>query len=102
MKLAVFSALPLLLLACSAGPAPASSSVHDPSNPNAPEAAVPPSPGAGSPASPAAPGHNHAHGAPGSSGGSTEVIYACPMHPEVTSNAPGVCPKCNMTLVPRS
>ena len=24
--------------------------------------------------------------------------YACPMHPEVTSNRPGKCPKCGMTL----
>ena len=26
--------------------------------------------------------------------------YACPMHPEVTSNEPGTCPKCGMKLVP--
>lgn len=25
-------------------------------------------------------------------------IYQCPMHPEVTSNKPGSCPKCGMTL----
>ncbi len=24
-------------------------------------------------------------------------IYVCPMHPEVTSNKPGECPKCGMT-----
>lgn len=29
------------------------------------------------------------------------VIYACPMHPEVTSTTPGKCPKCGMTLVKR-
>jgi cytochrome oxidase Cu insertion factor (SCO1/SenC/PrrC family) len=25
-------------------------------------------------------------------------VYACPMHPEVTSKRPGKCPKCGMTL----
>jgi hypothetical protein len=30
------------------------------------------------------------------------VVYACPMHPEVTSDKPGVCPKCGMTLVKKS
>ena len=25
--------------------------------------------------------------------------YTCPMHPEVTQDQPGKCPKCNMTLV---
>jgi len=27
------------------------------------------------------------------------VVYTCPMHPEVTSDKPGKCPKCNMDLV---
>lgn len=26
-------------------------------------------------------------------------MYTCPMHKEVTSDKPGVCPKCGMTLV---
>jgi multidrug efflux pump subunit AcrA (membrane-fusion protein) len=26
-------------------------------------------------------------------------VYTCPMHPEVTSSSPGLCPKCNMKLV---
>ena len=26
-------------------------------------------------------------------------FYVCPMHPEVISNKPGLCPKCNMKLV---
>lgn len=28
-----------------------------------------------------------------------EVVYTCPMHPEVTSDKPGDCPKCGMALV---
>lgn len=27
------------------------------------------------------------------------TVYTCPMHPEVTSDKPGSCPKCGMTLV---
>lgn len=30
-----------------------------------------------------------------------DTIYVCPMHPDVTSHAPGKCPKCGMQLVPR-
>jgi hypothetical protein len=30
------------------------------------------------------------------------AIYTCPMHPEVKQPAPGNCPKCGMTLVPKS
>jgi hypothetical protein len=29
------------------------------------------------------------------------ALYACPMHPEVTSSEPGNCTKCGMTLVKR-
>jgi hypothetical protein len=29
------------------------------------------------------------------------VVYTCPHHPEVTSNEPGVCPKCEMRLQPK-
>lgn len=29
----------------------------------------------------------------------TETLYVCPMHPDVTSAAPGRCPKCGMALV---
>jgi FtsP/CotA-like multicopper oxidase with cupredoxin domain len=30
--------------------------------------------------------------------GQGSVLYACPMHPEVTSEGPGRCPKCGMKL----
>lgn len=32
----------------------------------------------------------------------TEVAYACPMHPEVIRSSPGKCPKCGMDLVEKS
>ncbi|HEX4999017.1 MAG TPA: YHS domain-containing protein, partial [Terriglobia bacterium] len=32
--------------------------------------------------------------------GSAEVIYTCPMHPEVRQKGPGSCPKCGMALEP--
>lgn len=41
--------------------------------------------------------HEHASGV----AESAVVVYACPMHPEVTSETPGICPKCRMTLVQR-
>jgi uncharacterized membrane protein len=28
-----------------------------------------------------------------------KVVYTCPMHPEVTSDKPGDCPKCGMKLI---
>src|SRR6516225_6507623 len=52
----------------------------------------------------------HDHGAPAMepgrrrpstlSGGGLQ--YTCPMHPEVISDKPGICPKCGMTLAPRT
>ena len=34
--------------------------------------------------------------------GSADVIYTCPMHPEVQEKAPGKCPKCGMNLEPKA
>ncbi len=28
-----------------------------------------------------------------------KAVYTCPMHPEITSDKPGQCPKCGMDLV---
>jgi histidinol phosphatase-like enzyme len=30
------------------------------------------------------------------------TVYTCPMHPEVTSDKAGKCPKCGMALVKKS
>ena len=35
-------------------------------------------------------------------GGPTAQTYMCPMHPEVTSDEPGRCPKCKMFLEPKN
>jgi hypothetical protein len=47
----------------------------------------------------------HSSQPPGGEGGGgrpeTATTYVCPMHPEVTSETPGTCPKCSMALVPR-
>ena len=30
------------------------------------------------------------------------TVYVCPMHADVVRDAPGVCPKCGMTLMPHA
>lgn len=90
------------LVACSPAPMPISQSSRDPSNPNAAEGVPPAVPivhTATAASNPHA-GHDH-RGGDAPSGDADAVTYVCPMHPEVTSNAPGACPKCNMKLVPK-
>ena len=46
----------------------------------------------------------HDHGSVGGDhSGAQEAagLYVCPMHPDVTSDKPGTCPKCGMALVER-
>src|SRR5262245_17879534 len=31
--------------------------------------------------------------------GPEPIVYVCPMHPDVNSKLPGLCPRCNMKLV---
>lgn len=83
----------LTLFACGADSS-GGASIKDPSNPQAPEGR----PSLATPATaPADAGHGHASGA----GDAAPLVYACPMHPEVTATQPGTCPKCLMKLVAR-
>jgi hypothetical protein len=79
--------------ACVGSPLAPTQSQRDPANPNAPEA----------PSVSAAPSEPVSVEAPKPARAASDVgvTYTCPMHPEVHSDAPGKCPKCGMTLVPR-
>lgn len=77
----------LFTVACASGELPPRSA-NDPANPRAEEAPT---------VATATTEHHHEEAAPASSA----VVYACPMHPEVTSDKPGNCPKCGMKLVPK-
>lgn len=42
--------------------------------------------------------HEHHHHCPSNDSTQGSPQYACPMHPDVTSDKPGICPKCHMAL----
>jgi len=90
----------MLVAACSPAPTPIAQSASDPSNPKAAEGAPAPAFVAATATAKSAPAHDHgAHGATDTPKSESGATYVCPMHPEVTSSAPGTCPKCNMHLV---
>jgi hypothetical protein len=128
--IAVLSMVPIFaFVACSPGPAPVSQSLRDPSNPSAAEGVLPLPSIASSALGRSADGASSSHtehdehgrltgpsrhgenqhsgnagslAQPGSGdAGTPAAVYVCPMHPEVTSSAPGRCPKCGMNLVPK-
>jgi hypothetical protein len=102
LKLGLAPTLLGMVTACSPAPMPTSQSSRDPSSPTAPEGVTPPvAASATPPATGAHEGHDHASTSSPADAGSQATVYVCPMHPEVTSSTPGVCPKCNMKLVPK-
>jgi len=84
---------------------PVSASKTDPSNPSAPEGVASEAPRGSHAAHLTAPDpeahHGHDHRTAAADSGLQLDAYVCPMHPEVTSKSPGLCPKCNMKLVPK-
>jgi Heavy metal binding domain len=53
----------------------------------------------GTPARPPKP--STAKPAPARGREAAKTVYVCPMHPDVVSDKPGLCPKCNMKLDPK-
>ena len=115
----LFTIVALLALSgCSAGYTEPTLSVDHPANPAAIEAVWPTAartldPATADPvtppgAQPAPSGHQpegggHDHDAHEPARAGAAVVYACPMHPEATSDKPDQrCPKCGMKLVKRN
>ncbi len=91
----------LFVAACSPAAPAVSQAAGDPSNPKAAEGKDPLALAVAAKAPlPAPAAHVEHEGHEGHDHGSASAAYVCPMHPEVTSDAPGLCPKCNMKLVP--
>jgi Cu(I)/Ag(I) efflux system membrane fusion protein len=78
--------------ASGAAPAPEPQRPGTPSSPpaRAPRANPASASGASSPAS-----------TPSAKAAAPDIVWTCPMHPEVQLDKPGECPKCGMTLVPK-
>jgi len=72
-----------LLFACSPAPIERATTARDPSSTTAAEGIDPVS------------------AFPTSTAPVTGTTWECPMHPEVTSDHAGACPKCTMKLVPK-
>ena len=53
----------------------------------------------GGQSAPASPPRTQSRGTSSTAQPAAATIYTCPMHPEVTSDKPGTCPKCGMALV---
>ena len=96
--LAKLATIATLVGACSPAPTPVAQSSHDPSSPAAPEGVDPIVASTTRRGEATAENAGHERHDPIAK---EAVVYACPMHPEVTSNAPGACSKCNMKLVPK-
>src|SRR5260370_14102105 len=45
--------------------------------------------------------HRHTNTPPKAAARAADVIYTCPMHPEIVRDQPGNCPICVMALEPR-
>ena len=100
-------AAPLLFVGCAKTP-PLVVGPDHPANADAAEAPLPPAShtlaisdaSATQPATADRGGHQMGqHQMSSPTAGAAAATYVCPMHPEVTSTAPGKCPKCKMNLV---
>lgn len=123
----LFIAFALSLGGCVSSAPPQALPPNHPANPDAPEAALaapsqtlaaaqPSSMPSTDESMPAMAGMQHdgmqgmshdmpgmTHAKPSSQPTSTQAatVYTCKMHPEIISDKPGKCPKCNMKLVPK-